>query len=137
MQSYAKRNIPILWVVPLTEELGKETFRPRLYERYLHSLYYGRTYYWWHGLGLTLKPVHYGKATSQVEYREWYDNGEHKEGGGYERAYKIIKSPMYGKDLNIATSFYNHKRAAFTPDNERKEVPSCITWQDKLKQWWK
>lgn len=135
--SYSKLKIPILWIVPLTEPLGNLPFRPRLYERYLHSIYYGRTYYWWQGLGLTLKPVHYAKATREVEYREWYeDGGEHKEGGGYERSYKIIKTPQYGMDLNIVDSFYSHAREAFTPENERKGVPACLIWQDTQKKWY-
>ena len=60
-QDYTKRGIALLWLVPLHEPLGESPFRPRLYERYLHSIYYGRTYYWWAGLGLVLKPVHYGE----------------------------------------------------------------------------
>jgi len=60
LTDYTKRDISLLWLVPLREPLGELPFRPRLYERYLHNIYYGRTYYWWAGQGLVIKPVHYG-----------------------------------------------------------------------------
>lgn len=133
---YAKRGIAILWLVPLHEPLGTQPFRPRLYERYLHSIYFGRTYYWWAGQGLILKPVHYGVATRHVEYREWHENGSLMNGGGYDADYKIIKSPEYGNDITIDNSFRPERRGEFTPDNERKAVPSCYVWRDNLKVWW-
>src|SRR4030067_64901 len=82
-RDYTKRGIALLWLVPLPEPLGELPFRPRLYERYLHSIYYGRTYYWCAGQGLVVKPVHYGAEVRSVAYREGYENGEHMEGGGY------------------------------------------------------
>jgi len=133
---YTQRNIALLWVVPLTESLGKVPFRPRLYERYLHSIYFGRTYYWWHGLGLGLRPVHYAAASRWVEEREWYEDGELMTGGGYNADYKIIKKPDYGRDLNLADDFKLELRPTFTPENERKEVPQCLVWRDSLSPWW-
>src|SRR5437764_578539 len=67
---YSKRNISILWVVPLCDELGEKPFRPRHFERYLHSIYYGRVYYWRAGFGSCLLPVHFGAAWTHVENRE-------------------------------------------------------------------
>lgn len=135
-QAYAKRGICILWVVPLHEPLGHLPFRPRLYERYLHSIYYGRVYYWWAGQGVTLTPVHYGPAKRHIEYREWYEDGEEQSAGGYEATYKTIKTPIYGAPLNLSTDFTLEERGAFTPENERKEVPACRLWQDRLSPWW-
>lgn len=135
-QDYTKRGIALLWLVPLHEPLGVLPFRPRLYERYLHSIYYGRTYYWWAGLGLVLKPVHYGQELRHVEYREWYENGEHMEGGGYVAKYRIIKKPVYGADINIADDFVAHSRGEFVPENEKKTVPRCLIWRDRLNEWW-
>lgn len=84
-RDYARRGIALVWIVPLSEPLGDQPFRPRLYERYLHSIFFGRTYYWWKGLGLTVKPVHYGPATREIEYREWYENGQLETSGGVHR----------------------------------------------------
>lgn len=135
-KAYTKRKVALLWLVPLREPLGDVSFRPRLYERYLHSIYYGRTYYWWAGLGLVVKPVHYGPATRHIEYREWYEDGELRSGGDYDAKYKIIKTPLYGEDICIADNFDAHHRTDFIPENERKSVPECLIWRDNLNGWW-
>lgn len=136
-RDYTKRQIALLWLVPLREPLGDVPFRPRLYERYLHSVYYGRTYYWWAGQGLIVKPVHYGPEIRHVEYRDWYDeDGDRHYGGGYDKPYRIIKKPVYGRDIDIADDFTLHLRDEFTPENERKAVPMCRIWRDSLNTWW-
>ena len=82
-RGYARRGVALIWIVPLSEPLGTVPFRPRLYERYLHSIYFGRTYYWWAGQGLNVKPVHYGAATRHIEYREWFADGQQESAGDY------------------------------------------------------
>lgn len=134
--AYAQRGIALLWIIPLREALGTEPFRPRLYERYIHSIYFGRSYYWWPGSGLTLFPVHYGPASRSVEYREWREDGEDCSGGGYEVEYKIIKRPIVGPRLSLDKDFEPYGREKFVPENERKEIPACIVWRDKFPPWW-
>ncbi|MBC2734076.1 MAG: hypothetical protein HF981_06935 [Desulfobacteraceae bacterium] len=138
IEGYSKRNIPILWIVPLSEPLGNKTFRPRLFERYLHSIYFGRTYYWSPGQGTTLTPVHYSLASRYIDYSEWRDeNGEFQEAGGYDKYYKIIKKPLYGQLIKIETDFrLNYRKRPFTPPNESKSIPPSLTWQDRLNIWW-
>lgn len=133
---YAKRGIALVWIVPLYEPLGDIPFRPRLYERYLHSIFFGRTYYWWAGRGLTVTPVHYGPASRHIEYREWIEDGEEQSAGGFSLAYKIIKTPIYGADISLHRDFLGENRGSFTPENERKEVPACRIWRDTLPVWW-
>ena len=134
--AYAKRQIALLWIVPLHEPLGTEPIRPRLFERYLHSIYFGRTYYWWSGRKHVLCPAHYGPASRHVEYREWIEDGMQQSGGGYDTEYKIIKTPEPGPDLSLDIDFEVHRRDEFTPDNERKKVPSCVIWRDRNAPWW-
>jgi len=134
--AYAKRKIALLWIVPLREPLGNLPFRPRLYERYFHSIYFGRTYYWCAGQGLSVTPVHYGPASRHIEYREWREDGEDKSSGGYDAQYKTIRTPMYGLGLDLSEDFGWADRSAFTPDNERKEVPACRIWRDTHPEWW-
>lgn len=45
MKDYTRRRCFVLWVVPLKNQFSGELFLPRLYERYFHSIYFGRTYY--------------------------------------------------------------------------------------------
>lgn len=133
---YSKRGIPTLWIVPLREPLTQALFRPRLYERYFHSIYYGRTYYWWPGMKAALLPVHYGTATRRIPLSEWYEAGELMTAGDYDKDYKAIKRPEPGALLDISTRFQEKLREKFTPDNERKAVPSCQIWLDTLQNWW-
>jgi len=137
-KTYSKRGIAMLWIVPLLEELSDKPFRPRLYERYFHSMYYGRVYYWWPEIGDKLSTVHYGIAKRHIDFSTWFDeNGDQQEAGGYDKTYKVIKTPVFGSNVSIESDFYFHNRKEFTPDNERKSIPKCITWQDKLNTWWK
>lgn len=134
--TYSKRRIPILWIVPLVQELTTALFRPRLYERYFHSIYFGRVYYWWPGLGLQLQPVHYGVAARYIPLSEWFEDGEPVSAGGYDKDYRVIKRPQFGAMLDISTGFRATDRDEFTPENERKAVPACSVWLDTLNPWW-
>lgn len=134
--SYSKRKIPILWVVPLQSDLGNKPFRPRQFEKYLHSMYFGRVYYWWPELGARVMPVHFTRTKRKIPYSEWYENGEHCEAGGYEKAYKTLKLPSYGCSLSVSDNFVTRPRMEFVPDNEKKSVPACLIWHDKLAPWW-
>lgn len=134
--AYAQRRLSLVWVVPLREPLGAEPFRPRLYERYFHSIFWGRVYYWWPGMGAIVQPVHYGPTTRLIPVSEWRENGEDMSAGGYMRRYKTIKMPVYGPPVHLAESFDSEFRGAFTPDNERKQVPACHIWRDRLDRWW-
>lgn len=135
--AYRALNCAILWIVPLKEELGELPFRPRLFERYLHTMYFGRTYYWMPGDGLLLRPVHYGVAYRYIDMSEWYEaGGEHRQAGGYDKPYKIVKMPYCGRRVDIVDHFHWEERGEFVPRNEKKAIPPLYTWQDDLKRWW-
>lgn len=63
---YKKRGVAILWLVPLKEDLPTENFRPRLFERFLHDMYFGKILYWKTGFGSNVLPVHFG-----IKERYW------------------------------------------------------------------
>lgn len=138
--AYHKLGVAILWIVPLKRPFGDEIFRPRLYERYFHSIYFGRTYYWMQGDGIEVTPIHYGIAERWIDSREWYDSeGDPCSGGGYSKPYRIIKTPQYEptkRRIKISDDFSQTLRQEFRPWNERKTVPELTTWQDKLQVWW-
>ncbi len=51
--------------------------------------------------------------------------------------YKIIKKPILGQPVKISKNFYEYKdRPEFRPRYERKSVPKCTIWMDKLPIWW-
>lgn len=100
-------------------------------------MYLGRTYYWWPGLAGTVLPVHYGASTRPIAYSEWFRPGTGRvHAGGYEAPYRTIRLPVCGPRLQIGLDFSPKERAAFTPANERKAVPACRLWLDRLRPWW-
>lgn len=129
----------MLWIVPLRGALDVRRlplFRPRLYERYFHSMYFGRTYYWWPGLGANVLPVHYGPAVREIPVSEWYEEGgAYMTAGGYWKQYKVIRSPQPASTLSI-TRFRLHQRDPFVPENARKALPAGRLWFDGLERWW-
>lgn len=133
---YSKRDISILWIVPLKEPIGDEIFQPRLFERYLHSIYYGRVYYWLPEYDSKALPVHFSIAYREIPYSEWYEDGEFREGGGYQKPYKRIRKPNPAKLISIDEYFHHHSRGEHRPWNELKTVPKMNILMDSLSFWW-
>ena len=137
-EQYSKRGGYILWIIPLTDDLGNENFRPRLFERFLHTMYYGRVYYWYRGNASKLIPVHFGTAERWIEETTWYDeNGEEQIAGGYEKPFLRVKKPEYGKVVNITTDFKFDDRKAFKLENDKLSASKCKIFIDKNSVWWK
>jgi competence protein CoiA len=135
---YKLLNIFVIWIIPLSKELGSEPFRPRLFEKYLHSLNKGRVYYYLPGSDATVQLVHYSPAKRYIEYVEWIDdNKELQFHGGYDLTYKTIKSPNYGPLLNLTKDFICKEMSEFTPSkNEKKKVPARKLYWDSQNAWW-
>jgi competence CoiA-like predicted nuclease len=137
-EQYSKRGAYILWIVPLEEELGKDNFRPRLFERFLHSMYYGRIYYWWRGNGSELTPVHFGTAERYIEESHWYEeDGSERTEGGYFKPFLRVKKPVYGQRVDLKSTFRIEDRQAFEVENDKLSVPACKIYMDILNPWWK
>jgi len=137
---YAKRpsKVAVLYIIPLREDLGDEPFRPRLFEKYLHSLYYGRVYYWTKDSNITLQPVHYSPAARYIAESNWFDvdAGEERSEGGYFLTYKTIRKPNYGKPVDLDMDFFSKFRSIFQPKNVKHGVPECTIYLDNLPAWW-
>jgi competence protein CoiA len=137
-EQYSKRGGYILWIVPLTEQLGSENFRPRLFERFLHTMYYGRVYYWHKGNGTKLIPVHFGTAERWIQETTWFDeNGEEQTAGGYDKPFLRVKKPEFGKTIDLTTDFKFDDRKAFELENDKLSAPKSKIFMDKNKVWWK
>lgn len=136
---YYKRGVAVLWVIPLFQEFGVEPFRPRLFEKYLHSMYFGRVYYWTEANEKLLLPIHYSPTTRWIEESSWYDVDaqEERAEGGFLLPYKTIKVPKFGDYVDITKSFQADNRQFFSPKNTKKAIPECIIFKDTQPNWWK
>jgi competence protein CoiA len=121
VSEYQNRNVAVLYVIPLYQDLGDEPFRPRLFEKYLHSLYYGRAYYWSLSLENKIQPVHFSPAKRYIEESTWFDVQSQTvvSEGGYWLTYRTVKKPNYGRILDIATDFEKIIRNSFEPKNSK------------------
>lgn len=134
---YAKLGIAVLWILPLKKELGNEPFRPRLFEKYLHSLYYGRVFYYTLGNKTKLNSVHFSPAKRWIEETEWYEeDATHRVEGGFYLTYKTVKNPNYGETVDLTTDFLIVDRNGYIPKNAKKEIPKCLIFLTKQKKWW-
>lgn len=133
---YTAMGIAILWIVPLTEDLGTDLFRPRLIERYLHSLYFGRVYYWLPGMGANVLPTHFSPAVRAVAYRS-NESGSWEDMGFINKPYKLIRRPKaYPSLMQIGHRFAPRERHSFLPWGETQPLPSARLWRDTVWPWW-
>ena len=86
---YARKGIYVLWLPLYSESLGRELYRPRPWERWLHALYQGRVYYWLGGVQIL--PVHFRDYLVKVRGRT---SDYHKLSAG--------RVPLSGKELSLA-----------------------------------
>lgn len=135
---YLKRDIHILWVVPIMKELGV-TFRPRSFEKYLHTMYLGRTYYWVAGYGSKVRPVHHDLAKREIPFASFYRDGEQQEHGGYSKAYYSIKEVNSPGLLEIGQDFSARDLKLYSTKYRNTEligIPERKILLDNLKKWW-
>lgn len=138
-EEYTKRGVAILWVIPLKEELGSDYFRPRLFEKFLHSMFFSRTYYWLKGYGSKVIATHFGRAERWIEETNWYDveQQEERDAGGYWKVFKTIREPVfYQNTIDITKDFIVEEAKEWTPENEDLTVPKRLIFKDNLKKWW-
>jgi competence protein CoiA len=133
---YTAMGIAILWIVPLTEDLGTDLFRPRFIERYLHSLYFGRVYYWMPGMGAKVLPTHFSPAVRAVPYRT-NEGGYWEDAGFINKPYKLIRRPRYFRDtIPIGEAFHQESRVEFLPWGGTQPIPKANIWMDSVPMWW-
>jgi competence protein CoiA len=140
IEEYEKRTpkLAVLYIIPLIEDLDDEPFRPRLFEKFLHSMYFGRVYYWTNNNPTELLPVHFSPAKRWIEENTWFDTElrEERTEGGFYLTYRTVKMPNYGNSIDISKDFTKVERKAFEPKNVKKAVPKCTIFKDKLRSWW-
>ena len=139
---YNKLGIYLLYLFPesgpeITWRENEEEYicRPNQWEKFLHSMFFGRVYYWVGGLHV--RPYHFSEFDIWVEEKEWYDeDGSENFGGGYHKKSKSMKIPIEHPEvtLNIVNDFQCKNRDVY--DMANFTIPSCKLWMDASYMWW-
>ena len=136
-EKYASIGISVLWIVPLYEPLGEESFRPRMIEKFFHEMYDGKCFYWDETNPKSIYPVHYSKAFRYIEQSEFYsEDGEFQSFGGYDKAYKTIKTPNYGRIIDITEEFSTSKIENKRYFDTETMLPKALLYENTSNIWW-
>lgn len=115
---YRKKGMYILWVSPYQSDLKKGLrYAPKIWEKYIHAMYYGKLYYWIEGGKLlTVKFENY-----ELIREGGYDqDAEYHEGGSYNS--RRYKTPRFCDVVEIRQLTPNKKDAWI---GGQFSVPAC------------
>jgi competence protein CoiA len=103
-QEYTRKGIYVLWLLQWTPLLDGERYSPRLWEKWVHTAYFGRVYYWLNSL--TVACYHFDPHLIPVpETVLLSPTGKPKIVGGYSKRSKRFRTATRGKTFNIVTDF--------------------------------
>jgi len=101
---YARDGIYVLWLLQWTPKLDARRYTPRLWEKWIHAAYFGRVYYWTHGLNVV--SYHFDPSHRTIPKTMWYsENGKKMTAGGYSRRSKRYCTPVRGRTFHLVTDF--------------------------------
>lgn len=135
--AYAELGVNVLWIVPLTAELGDEPFRPRRYELFLHTMYLGYVFYYEPGNKGLLTPVHYGPAFRYIEPKTFFgSDAQEVRAGDYYFKYKTLKNPGYTDQVPISELIPKTLNAWVNPNNNKLNIPQRKIMAVAQAKWW-
>jgi len=106
---YFRQGIYVLWLLQWTPKLDAHRYTPTVWEKWIHSAYFGRVYYWVEGL--TVVSYRFEASLKSVPKKIWYsERGEKMTGGGYSRKSKRHCAPIRGETLDLTTDFAPTRR---------------------------
>lgn len=136
MEEYYKKKIAVLWILPdnkpkVTLHKNENTVVHILssWEKYLHTMFYGKLYYW-QGNN-TIKAYKFNDFYIEKPLSEFYseDDGEVVIEGGYKYKAKIRKIPSSNERiLYIEKDFKKIERNVFS--YKCLTVPKCYIYKD-------
>lgn len=130
---YKRKGIFVLWLPVFSDKLCSKRYSPRLWERWLHTAYFGRVYYWHSNLNMV--PVHFDDHLIHVEESSWFESGGVENyGGGYDKFSKRYKTPKLGKPVNLIKDFKILNRSSTLTNIYT--VPESKLFIDTQSKWW-
>src|SRR5258708_2380636 len=101
---YEQKSIPVLWTPPYPDNMFKKRdkdniprYTPKLWEKYLHAMYFGKIFYWLRGE--ELKIIKFGEYMISTEEYEEYATGNVY--GGYTYRSKQFRTPQVIGDTKV------------------------------------
>jgi len=131
-QIYAQKGIYLLWVAQWKKQMeSADRYSPRLWERWVHTAYFGRVYFW---IGDSLVvPYHFDPYIIEVPSSEFYDgNGDQISAGGYSRYSKRFRTLSEGRVLDIAHDFIKCDHTGFI--GGKMHIPPCRLYRDHARK---
>jgi competence protein CoiA len=124
---YYQLGIAVLWVIPWPATLDdRERYIAKETDKYLHSLYFGKVFYWQERDFVI--PVKFGDHMLWVESRTWYEGGQERSAGGYEKLSRRYVTPYVGSPARIV-DMTRHHRGAYSMKS--RQLPAAWLWTVK------
>ena len=125
---YARKGVYVLWLLERTAALGEERYSPRRFERWLHSAYFGRVYFWKNDL--TILPYHFLEHQKYISERFWSDeSGRRHRSFGHQRVSKRYKMPLCGRPLHIVRDLKGRSRKGWK--SAHLDIPDALLFMDQ------
>lgn len=130
---YLQKGVHVLWLPRFRDDLLLERYSPRPWEKWLHTAYFGRIYYWHSNLNMV--PVHFEHHYLNVEERSWFEaGGIENSAGGYKKLSKRFKTPLTGNPVNLIRDFKPLTRKPLITNSYT--IPESRLLIDSQPQWW-
>ena len=99
--SYTAKRIWVLWITPYQRNLsGLTPYRTSVWERYLHTLYFGKRYYWLERE--TLLPVHFEPYVLENTLQKQYDEETQRWHLDWrDRFSPVLRNLCFGEEVQI------------------------------------
>ena len=125
---YFRNGICVLWVLPWTPKLDSDRYTPKIWEKWIHTAYYGRVYYWIEGAKVA--SYRFDPHHRTIPKSTWYTkSGKKMTAGGYSERSKRYRTPVRGETYNIATDFVPKQR--YWWEGNGVKVPDARLFMDR------
>lgn len=106
---YGRKGIFVLWLLQWTPALDSPRYTPKAWEKWLHTAYFGRVYYWTGGLEVV--SYRFEPHLRTVPRKTWYSaNGRKVTAGGYSRRSSRHRTAVREARFNLAIDFAPRER---------------------------
>src|ERR1700722_20366083 len=101
---YFRKGIYVLWLLQWTPKLDAPRYAPRLWEKWIHTAYFGRGYYW--TAGLNVVSYQFEPHLKSVTKTFWNSKTRKKmTARGFSRRSKRYRTTVRSGFLNLSTDF--------------------------------